>query len=36
MTVREKWLGVLVLLGLVATLAAPVFACGPNPGGGIC
>ena len=36
MGVRATWLGVLVLLGLLASLAAPVFACGPSAGGGFC
>lgn len=36
MALRTKWLGLLVLIGVLATLAAPAFACGPNPGGGFC
>ncbi len=32
----NRWLGVLVLLGVLATLAAPAFACGPTMGGGFC
>ncbi len=36
MRVGSKWLGVLVLVGLLATLAAPVFACGPSMGGSFC
>ena len=36
MGVRGKWLGLLVLVGVLATLAAPVFACGPTAGGPFC
>lgn len=32
-----KWLGLLVVVaGLLATLAAPAFACGVGMGGGFC
>ena len=36
MGVRVRWLGLLVLLGVLATFAAPVFACGPSAGGSFC